>query len=264
MKTKLDEILERRRADLQAEWIRFDESRLETLAARRVPRSLRAALRSARAPRIVAEMKRRSPSAGRLIEDYQPAKIAAEYERAGAVALSVLTEPGFFGGSGGDLEAARAATHLPVLCKDFLFDPRQVLQAAAWGADAVLLIAAALTPPDCLELYRRALDLGLDVVVEMHGADEWETAIPCSEAILGINHRDLRTLETRLDLSRILRPRIPPDRLTLAESGLRSGAQLRDLERLGYDGFLIGESLLRGGMPGVALERLIRETEAAG
>lgn len=258
MKTVLDDILEKRRADLQATWDPRSEPALRTAADARVHHSLIARLRSPPVPRVVAEVKRQSPSAGVLLDPYDPAGAAAAYEQAGAAALSVLTEPRFFGGTGEDLVAVRRRVGLPLLCKDFIVDPIQILQAAAWGADAVLLIAAALKSDTCVALYQRALEWGLDVIVEVHAESEVETALRCAGAILGVNNRDLRTLETTLEVSRRIHPLIPVGRLCLSESGLRTAADLAELSALGFDGFLIGESLLRGGHPGLNLERLIR------
>jgi indole-3-glycerol phosphate synthase len=193
-----------------------------------------------------------------LLDPYDPAGTAAEYEKAGAAAISVLTEPRFFGGTGADLAAVRRRVGLPILCKDFILDPIQIAHAAAWGADAVLLIVAALNPDTCQALHRQALAAGLDVIVEVHAESELETALGCAGAIIGVNNRDLRTLETRLEVSRRLRRLIPVGRLCISESGLRTAADLAELTALGFDGFLIGESLLRGGQPGPALERLLR------
>lgn len=259
MKTVLDDILEKRRADIETARQTIPEFRLQARAATRIHHSLSDRLRNHKPPRIIAEIKQRSPSAGLLLEPYLPTAVAADYEYFGAAAISVLTEPHFFGGCGEDLAAVRNRVQLPILCKDFLIDSYQIVQAAAWGADVVLLIAAALDPATCLALYQTAIDLGLEVIVEVHSEPELEVALRCPHSIIGVNNRDLRTLATRMDTARKIAPQIPSTRLSIAESGLKSAADLQEAGALGFDGFLIGESLLRGGNPGAALERLLRE-----
>jgi indole-3-glycerol phosphate synthase len=264
MKTILDEIVARRQADVLAARKAVPERRLREAAARRVHHSLAARLRRRPGPRVIAEIKQRSPSAGVLLRPYEPADVAAEYERVGAVAISVLTEPHYFGGCGAHLESVRSRVRLPLLCKDFVCDAYQLAQAAAWGADVVLLIAAALDPTFCRALYQEAVGLGLEVIVEVHTEPELETALRCPRAIVGVNNRDLRTLKTSLDVSRRLGTLIPASRLSIAESGLKSANDLRALGEIGFDGFLIGESLLRGGAPGTALARLLAQAREAG
>ncbi|MDZ4198394.1 MAG: indole-3-glycerol phosphate synthase TrpC [Kiritimatiellia bacterium] len=260
--TRLDEIVRQRRADLPMEREGVSDAELRAAAAARVHRSLHAALRREARPRIIAEVKKRSPSAGLILDPYSPADVAAEYERSGAVAISVLTEPRYFGGRVEDLAAVRQRVRLPVLRKDFLFDPWQILQSAAGGADAVLLIVAALDPETCVSLYQEALRWGLEVIVETHEEPELETALRCPDAILGVNNRNLREMRTHLDISRRLAPLLPGSQLAISESGLKNGSDLAGLEALGFSGFLIGESLLRSGSPGDALARMIREAES--
>ncbi|OGD22868.1 MAG: hypothetical protein A2W03_06065 [Candidatus Aminicenantes bacterium RBG_16_63_16] len=258
MNMVLEEIVARRQTDVQNAKRRVSERTLRVQAAQRVHHSLAARLRRRKPPRIIAETKRRSPSAGLLLADYDPARLAREYARAGAIAISVLTEPHYFDGSGEHLKAVRAAVDLPILCKDFVCDAYQLVQAAAWGADVVLLIAAALDPTFCRTLFQAGVDLGLEVIVEVHDESELEHALKCPRAIIGVNNRDLRSLKTSLDVSRRLGTLIPKDRLSIAESGLKSPKDLRALGDFGYDGFLIGESLLHANRPGDALEALIR------
>jgi indole-3-glycerol phosphate synthase len=201
-------------------------------------------------------MKQASPSAGLLRPDYDPAARAAAYDRGGAAGLSVLTEPTHFRGSADDLRAARAASTLPILCKDFFCDPYQVLQAAAWGADVVLLIVAALDKRELRELYAAAREQNLEVLVESHSRAELGPALALEDAIVGVNSRNLKTLQTDLAVAAALAADIPPDRLSIAESGIRDREDIERLEALGYDGFLVGETLMRNADPERALAAL--------
>lgn len=229
----------------------------EKAAARRESRSLIAALSSGPAPRIIAEVKRASPSAGVLRKDYRPAEIAEEYESCGAAAISVLTEPRHFLGSIDDLKAVRGAVRLPVLRKDFICEPYQVYEAAANGADAVLLICAALTDEILRELYETALSAGLETVAEAHSAEELQKALRLEQAIVGINSRNLKTLKTDLASARELAGHVPRGRVAMAESGIRTRADIEALSRLGYKGFLIGETLMRSPDIAAALRGLL-------
>ena len=205
---------------------------------------------------VIAECKRRSPSRGVLKSDYDPAHIAQGYERAGAAALSVLTEPTFFDGQLEHLNAVRRATSLPLLRKDFIVERYQVLEARAAGADAVLLIVAALDAAALSELHHVATDAGLDVLVEIHDPDELPAALDAGAAIVGVNNRDLRTLAVSQDVSHRAIELIPEDVIAVAESGLKSGRDLLELKRAGYDAFLIGERLIAQPDPGAALQEL--------
>ncbi|MBN1557067.1 MAG: indole-3-glycerol phosphate synthase TrpC [Lentisphaerae bacterium] len=245
-----------RRADTAHARGRVPLNALRERAARRRHHSLAEALTGGGGTRIIAELKKASPSAGLLRRAYRPAALARAYEAAGACAVSVLTEPRHFLGRGEHLEAVRAATRLPVLRKDFIGDPYQVAEAAAWGADAVLLIVAALEGPALRRLFAEARTLGLDVLVEAHSARELELALALPGAIVGVNSRNLKTLETSLDTARSLAGRIPAERISVAESGIRTRAEIEDLEARGYRGFLIGETLLRSGRPGAAVRAL--------
>jgi len=255
----LAQIVRERRADVAAAKRRTSLRDLLWAAERRIHHSLVERLGKGPLPRIVAEVKQRSPSAGRLREDYDPAAVALEYEAAGAVGISVLTEPRHFGGSEADLRAVRAAVGLPVLRKDFMVDPYQVAEAAAWGADVVLLIAAALDPGLCRVLYKESLELGLETIVEVHGVDEIEVALSCKQAVIGVNSRNLKTLKTDLRVARELVAALPENRLCIAESGIKSARDIHVLQTAGYDGFLIGESLLKAASPGRALVALLSE-----
>jgi indole-3-glycerol phosphate synthase len=216
-----------------------------------------AALRDVSGVNIVAECKRRSPSGGVLRADYDPVAIANSYAAAGAAAISVLTEPTFFDGALQHLEAVRAAVDLPLLRKDFIVSEYQLLEARAAGADAVLLITSALAPVELKVLHDRAARLGLDVLVEVHDAAELAIAIDCGAALIGVNNRNLRTLEVDVHSSEALIARIPRDVVAVSESGLKSAGDLLRLRDLGYRAFLVGERLMRADDPGAALRGLL-------
>lgn len=213
-------------------------------------------------PAIIAECKRRSPSKGVLREPFDPAAIARSYAQAGAAAISVLTNEEFFGGSLDDLRAVRAVVDVPILRKDFVIDPYQLYEARAAGADAVLLIAAVHPPDVLLALHEQARDLGLDVLVEVHDERELEGALRCEGAVLGVNNRDLRTFTTDLATCERLKQAVPDDRLFVAESGLRDGADLARLGRSGIQAFLVGEAFMKAGDPGVALAEMLSGARA--
>jgi indole-3-glycerol phosphate synthase len=206
---------------------------------------------------VIAECKRRSPSRGVLRREYDAATIAGAYEAAGAAAISVLTEPAFFDGSLADLRAVRSRVAVPVLRKDFIVDDYQVFEAAAGGADAVLLIVAALDTGSLQRLASLAESLGLASLVEAHGADEVRAAIEAGARIIGINNRDLRTLAVDPAASVSLASVIPDEVVAVAECGLRSGADLCRLRDVGYDAFLVGERLVGAEAPGDALAALL-------
>lgn len=206
---------------------------------------------------VIAEMKRASPSAGLLAADYDPGRLAALYRDAGAAGISVLTEPMHFMGTDDDLRAARAAVGLPILRKDFICDVYQVYESAAMGADVLLLIVAALKKDELARLNDAASECGLDVLVESHTESELETSLLLENVLLGINSRDLKTLKTDLSVARRLARMIPPGRTAIAESGIRTRADMEELRKHGYRGFLVGEALMRGGDPGRALRDLL-------
>ncbi len=232
-------------------------SQLEERAAAAPPvRDFRAALERD-AINVIAELKKASPSRGLLRQAYNPAALAPELEAAGAAALSVLTEPEFFQGGLEDLQVARQVTGLPVLRKDFLFDRYQVLEARAAGADAFLLIAAILSGEELGALVRFGQELGMAALVEVHTAEELERALAAGAELLGVNNRNLKTFEVRLETSLELIERIPDDRLAVSESGLRSAEELRRLRAAGFDAFLVGEFLMQSPEPAQALARLL-------
>lgn len=206
--------------------------------------------------RVIAECKRRSPSRGVLRANYDPVAIAQGYERAGAAAISVLTEPTFFDGSLDHLRAVRAAVAVPLLRKDFVVTPYQVIEAAAAGADAVLLIVAALDDDGLRMLTNVARGCGLDVLVEVHDSDELHRAIDAGAPVVGVNSRNLRTLAVTPDVLDQLGPAIPRGILAVAESGLKTADDLVRLRRARYDAFLIGERFMTVPEPGAALAEL--------
>ena len=212
--------------------------------------------------KIIAEFKRRSPSAGTIRKDLSANDVAARYERGGACAISVLTDEQYFGGSVSDLQAVRASTVLPLLRKDFIVDEIQIYEAAVVGADAVLLIAAALEDAPLAKLRAVAEDeLGLDAVVEVHTAEELRRAVQAGARIIGVNNRDLRTFRTSLDTSERIIAEAPRDRIMISESGLQNPKSLRHLRALGFRGFLIGEALMRAPDPEAALRDFLAGTE---
>ena len=206
---------------------------------------------------VIAEHKRRSPSAGEIRPGSSVAEIVQAYERGGAVALSVLTEPGYFGGSLEDLREARAASHLPILRKDFVVDPYQVYESAALGADAILLIVAALHKRDLAELHAEARALDLDVLVEVHEADELECALDVVDAdVIGINNRNLANFSVDVERTFALLADVPAGKTVVSESGFHAREQLDELERVGVDAVLVGESLMRSPDPEAACRAL--------
>jgi indole-3-glycerol phosphate synthase len=196
---------------------------------------------------LIAEFKRGSPSAGEIRPGAEVERVVGAYEEGGAAALSVLTEPHRFGGSLDDLRSARRASGLPILRKDFIVDPYQLWESAVAGADAVLLIVAALGEDDLGELYRETVHLDLDCVVEVHDSEDLERALAIDPEVIGINNRDLESFETRLDVARELSPDVPAGKAIVAESGYGRRDQLDELERTGVDAVLIGETLMRAG-----------------
>ena len=229
----------------------------EVSAARDGRARFEAALTAPGGANVIAECKRRSPSRGILRRDYRPGAVAVAYERNGAAAVSVLTEPTFFDGSLDHLREVRAAVGIPVLRKDFIVDPYQLLEAAAAGADAVLLIAAALDGDDLGALHARAAELRLGVLVEVHDADELDRAARAGARVVGVNNRNLRTLAVDVEASRRLAGKLPAGAIGVAESGLRTSADLLRLGAAGYSAFLIGEAFMTVPDPGDALRDLL-------
>ncbi len=254
----LSEILERKAVEVEARRRDIPESQLLELAGRhRTPRSLHGALSGPRGPvRIVAEVKRASPSAGAIDAGLDAPAQAARYERAGAAAVSVLTDGPGFGGSLADLDAVRERVKVPLLRKDFILDRYQLLEARAAGADAALLIAAALPPERLRALLGDCDELGLSALVEVHDERELEVALAAGARIVGVNNRDLRTFHVDLATSERLLPLLPADVRGVAESGVRGPEQVRRLRACGAANFLVGEALVRAADAGALLREM--------
>jgi indole-3-glycerol phosphate synthase len=261
MTTTLDRILEATRVRVEAAKGSTDISQLSDRAhavrSALDPQRLRRSLSSGEQLNVIAEFKRASPSKGLINDRVDPASAARSYEAGGACAVSVLTEPDFFQGSLDDLRSVRSAVSLPILRKDFTIDEFQILEAAEAGADAVLLIVAALEPEELERLQGVVHDLGLDALVEVHTLDELEIAKQIGATLIGVNNRNLKSLEVSLDVSRDLIAHAPPGVPMIAESGLIRREDLIELKRLGYSGFLIGETLMRSGDAASSLRRLV-------
>jgi indole-3-glycerol phosphate synthase len=240
----LDRIVQTKRTEVERAAPRLSEFRDMTRQAD-APRGFAAALRRPAEVRLLAEVKRRSPSAGEIRPGADPVQVAQAYVAGGAAALSVLTDREYFGGDLEFLRAVRAAVPVPVLRKDFLIHPVQVWEARAAGADAVLLIARILDPPLLRELHDLARGLGMDVLVEAHTEAELDRALEAGAALVGVNNRDLDTFTTDLDLSLRLAARVPAAVTYVAESGIRTAADVDRLGAAGVDAILVGESLMR-------------------
>lgn len=229
------------------------------------PHALRAALAQDDGINVIAEFKRASPSKGLIRNDVEAASVALRYEAGGATAISVLTEEDRFQGSLNDLRAVRAAVGLPILRKDFIFDEYQLYESAAAGADALLLIVAALDDERLARLRGITEDeLGMDALVEVHTKDEMRRAIEAGANVIGVNNRDLHSFKVSLEVSVQLAQDASADTLLVAESGLSSAEDLRRLRALGYRGFLIGETLMRADAPEEALRKLVEEARGRG
>jgi indole-3-glycerol phosphate synthase len=262
----LQRIIARKREEMLAARSRTTLSGLESEARSsllsgdlRAPRGFEKRLRAVVAEQrsaVIAEIKKASPSKGLLRDPFDPPAIAQSYERHGAACLSVLTDESFFQGCAEDLRRARAAVALPVIRKDFIIDPWQVIEARAWGADCILLIVAALEDEQLLTLEACARDYGMDVLVEVHDADELERALRLRTPLIGINNRNLHTFEVSLDTTLSLLTRIPPDRLVITESGIASRADVLRMREANVNSFLVGESFMRAEDPGAELSRL--------
>jgi len=237
--------------------VRAMQRKAEGHAPRGFRRSLEEKARSGVA--VIAELKKASPSQGTIRATLHVGAIASELERAGAAALSVLTEEQFFQGGLPDLAEASAATNLPCLRKDFMVDEFQLLEAKANRADAVLLIFSALDDSEFLHLYQRSRELGLDALCEVHDESELMRALDLGAEIVGVNNRDLRTLEVDLGTSERLAAKIPASVLRVAESGIQRGEDIRRLRAFGYQTFLVGESLMRADNPGGELAKMLAE-----
>lgn len=237
---------------------RDPEAIIERRAARMEPRgaTFEAELCVKHRVNIIAECKRRSPSHGVLVPDYDPTVLAKAYVRAGAVAISVLTEPTFFDGALAHLKAVRSSVAAPLLRKDFIVDKYQLIEARAAGADAVLLIVSALTQSELLNLSKKAGEIGLAVLVEVHDEEELSRAVDAGARIIGVNNRNLRTLVVDVDTSLRLAVKLPSEVIGVSESGLSALDDIKKLSRAGYRGFLIGERLITNPDPAATLATL--------
>lgn len=264
----LRRILERKVEEVEERRARVSWSELERRAALvDAPRGFGAALTrriESGSAAVIAEIKKASPSKGVLREDFHPDAIAASYSREGATCLSVLTDVDFFQGADAYLQQARTACTLPVLRKDFVIDPYQILEARSLGADCVLLIVAALRPKPLQELHHLAIDLGMDVLVEVHDAAELQIALELHPALLGINNRDLRTFETRLETTLELIANLPHGErapLLVTESGIQDPAAVQRMLDVGVNAFLVGEAFMRFPDPGQGVRALFQSAQ---
>lgn len=265
--TILDEIIARKRVEVAE---RRGRTPLEAVAAAAraasPPRGFEAALarRIARGePAVIAEIKKASPSKGVIRADFDPVAIAERYAASGAACLSVLTDRDYFQGSDAYLTAARAAVTLPVLRKDFVVDPYQVYETRALGADCMLLIVAALDIMQLTELHQLGRALGLDVLIEVHDTRELDAALSLQPTMVGINNRNLKTFETRLEVTWELLERVPPGVCVVTESGIHTAADVAAMRARGVHAFLVGEAFMRAPDPGAALQALFFEGAAS-
>jgi indole-3-glycerol phosphate synthase len=262
--TILDEILAHKREELVGARSALPAEELARRAAEveDAPRGFRAALAAGPRPRVIAEIKRRSPSRGEIRPDFEPVGCARAYAEAGAAAISVLTDERYFGGRLDYLEKVRRAVELPLLRKDFVVDAYQIDEAKLWGADAVLLIVAAFAGRSGVDelagLRRHAAQRGLDALVEVHDAAELEVALEAGADLVGINNRDLRSFEVDLGVTERLAKRVPEGVVLVAESGIFTPRDVARLETAGADAFLVGEALMREADIAAALRRLRR------
>jgi indole-3-glycerol phosphate synthase len=262
----LEEILVRKRAEVSNAKERLSADRMASAAEAcgEPTRGFRTALMRGPTPRIIAEMKPRSPSRGVIRADFDPVTCAKAYFEGGAAAISVLTDNHYFGGELGTLEIARGVIPLPLLRKDFTVDVYQIDEARVAGADAILLIVAAIPGVDPIAEIRRlkdrADDLGLDALIEVHDDREFDIAVECGADFIGINNRDLATFEVDLEVSERLAGRVPDGVVVVAESGIFTAKDVARLESAGVDAFLVGEALMREPDPGLALRELRRKS----
>ena len=252
----LTDLVERLRLDLQEHPL--DDALLMARASAMPPtRDLEGALRTAAPPALIAEVKRASPSAGAIAEDANASVLARGYEAGGAAAVSVLTEPRHFHGSIADLQAARSSVSIPILRKDFVVHPSQIIESRAAGADAVLLIVAALTDPELRALLEAAVDLGLAAVVETHSDDDLRRALETDARIIGVNARDLESLDVDVEGALARLGGIPGDRLGVRESGVSTRAHVDAALAAGASAILVGEALMRADDPARAVRKLV-------
>jgi indole-3-glycerol phosphate synthase len=259
MPTRLDEIIANTSFEVRERKAAADFDALEKKAQTHLPRGFTARLREVgqSRPAIISEIKKASPSKGLIRADFDPLTLARGFEEAGAAALSILTDEKFFQGSLHYLETASQAVKIPCLRKDFIVDSFQILEARASGADAILLIVAAHTDAALNQLRDETRSLGLDILCEVHSAEELERAIALGFDLIGVNSRDLRTFEMHPELLFELLEKMPADTVKVAESGLRNSEEIARLREAGYDAFLMGETLMRQPDPGAALASLL-------
>lgn len=252
----LTDLVERLRRDLQEHPL--DDALLMARASAMPPtRDLEGALRTAAPPALIAEVKRASPSAGAIAEDANASVLARGYEAGGAAAVSVLTEPRHFHGSIADLQAARSSVSIPILRKDFVVHPSQIIESRAAGADAVLLIVAALTDPELRALLEAAVDLGLAAVVETHSDDDLRRALETDARIIGVNARDLESLDVDVEGALARLGGVPEDRISVLESGVSTRAHVEAALTAGASAILVGEALMRADDPARAVRKLL-------
>ena len=265
MSTQLERILAHTRLEVAERRAAADIPLLERRAAAHRPRGFEEALRRAAAggPAVIAELKKASPSRGLIRPDFDSVTLARSLEAAGAAALSVLTDREFFQGSLDDLCNASAAVRIPCLRKDFILDPFQILEARAASADAILLIVAALNDADLTMLHHEARRMGLDVLCEVHDRNEVERAAALGCGVIGVNSRNLHTMQVEPQTQLDLAPWLPRDAVHVAESGIRNASDIARLQEVGYDAFLVGESLMRQPDPAAALSALLEREYSA-
>lgn len=259
--TILDKILDRTRGTIEADRSKVSEAQLEASVASLPPcRDFHAALAAGNDVRLIAEVKRASPSAGVIRQDFDPVVIAKAYQQGGAACISVLTDQPFFQGSLDYLRDIREHVDLPLLRKDFIVDRYQLLQARAAGADCVLLIAECLSAEQLMRLHQQTVELGMQTLIELYEPQNLDAVLATGTLLVGVNNRDLRTFETSLEHTLNLRPSIPADRLVVGESGIRAHSDLIQLGRGGVKAVLVGESLMRNTDITQATRRLLGQT----
>jgi indole-3-glycerol phosphate synthase len=266
MAASLDQIVAATRRRVAGAKALADLRRLERRAEQHVPRGFRRALaaKSRTGPAIIAELKKASPSRGLIRGNFDPEGLAGTLEAAGAAALSVLTDEEFFQGSLENLRRASASSKLPCLQKDFIVDEFQLLEARAHGADAILLIVAVLSQAELIALAQKSRGLGLDALCEAHNKEELSRAVDAGSDLVGVNNRDLQTFKVDRNTALRLAETIPKRVVSVAESGIESGADIARLRAVGYQAFLIGESLMKSDLPGEELQRLLGHAEREG
>jgi indole-3-glycerol phosphate synthase len=252
----LTDIVERLQRDLEEHPL-DDSALMARVSAMPPAKDLAAAITAAEPPALIAEVKRASPSAGVIVEDVNPSVLARGYQAGGAAAVSVLTEPRHFQGSLADLQAVRSSVSIPVLRKDFLIHPSQVIEARASGADAVLLIVAALSDPQLRALLEAARDVGLATLVETHSDEDLRRAVESGAAIIGVNARDLETLDVDVAGALARVGRVPDDRISVLESGISTRANVDAALEAGASAILVGEALMRADDPARAVRKLL-------